>query len=39
MQKGLDVRGLLELNFLKAYWLTVDFSASTVRLERSPRAE
>lgn len=40
MQKaGLDVRGLLGLNFLKAYRLTVDFGASTVRLERSPPAE
>ena len=37
MQKaGLDIRGLLGLNFLKAYRLTVDFGANTVRLERSP---
>lgn len=37
MQKaGLDVKGLLGLNFLKAYRLTVDFGTSTVRLDRSP---
>ena len=37
MQKaGLDVKGLLGLNFLKAYRLTVDFGSSTVRLDRSP---
>ena len=31
---GLDVRGLLGLNFLRSYRLTVDFPARTVRLER-----
>ena len=35
MQKaGLDVRGLLGLNFLKQYRLTVDFPARVVRVER-----
>lgn len=35
MQKaGLDVRGLLGLNFLRAYRLTVDFARRTVRVER-----
>lgn len=34
MQKaGLDVRGLLGLNFLRAYRVTIDFTAGTVRLD------
>ena len=33
---GLDVKGLLGLNFLKAYRLTVDFGTNIVRLEKSP---
>jgi predicted aspartyl protease len=32
-QAGLDVRGLLGLNFLKAYRVTLDFTARTVRLD------
>jgi hypothetical protein len=32
-QAGLEVRGLVGLNFLKNYRLTVDFDARTVRLE------
>lgn len=32
-QAGLDVRGLLGLNFLKGYRLTVDFNAGSVRLD------
>jgi predicted aspartyl protease len=31
---GLEARGLLGLNFLKAYRLTVDFEASIVRFDR-----
>jgi hypothetical protein len=33
-QAGLDVRGLLGLNFLRAYRLTIDFNTMIVRLER-----
>jgi predicted aspartyl protease len=32
-QAGLDIRGLLGLNFLRAYRLTVDFGAQIVRVE------
>ena len=36
MQKaGVEVRGLLGLNFLRTYILTVDFPRGTVRVERS----
>jgi hypothetical protein len=31
---GLEVRGLLGLNFLRSYTLTIDFSRRTVRVER-----
>ena len=30
---GLDIRGLLGLNFLKSYLVTIDFERSTVRLQ------
>jgi predicted aspartyl protease len=35
---GIDVRGLLGLNFLKPYRLTVDFPGRVVRLERPVNA-
>jgi hypothetical protein len=39
MQKaGVDVRGLLGLNFLRSYKLTVDFPRRTVRVERPDAA-
>jgi hypothetical protein len=34
-QAGIDVRGLLGLNFLKAYRVILDFPRRTVRVERS----
>ena len=35
---GVEIRGLLGLNFLRAYRLVVDFPRSTVRLELTPPA-